>query len=156
MKNIPNFCFFVHFLCSPDYCAFQYNAGNLYFPDISLAMPKKPHFQRAADAPPLPTGTAKFILYCLASFRGWFVLMVLMETGQAEGSILVPYAIKAIMDGVAQGSGATMLESLRGPLLLLAGLNVAEILFSRASGAILIIVGPRLRQRTTKALYAYL
>ena len=119
-------------------------------------MRKNPPFQRAADAPPLPTGTAKFILYCLASFRGWFILMLMMETGQAAGSILVPYAIKAIMDGVAQGSDATMLESLRGPLLLLAGLNVAEILFSRASGAILIIVGPRLRQRTTKALYAYL
>jgi len=82
--------------------------------------------------------------------------MLIMETGQAAGSILVPYAIKAIMDGVAQASGATVLESLRGPLLLLAGLNVAEILFSRASGAILIIMGPRLRQRTTKALYAYL
>ena len=61
--------------------------------------------------------------------------MLIMETGQAAGSILVPYAIKAIMDGVAQASGATVLESLRGPLLLLAGLNVAEILFSRASGA---------------------
>ena len=82
--------------------------------------------------------------------------MLIMETGQAAGSILVPYAIKAIMDGVAQGSGATVLENLRGPLLLLAGLNVAEILFSRASGAVLIIMGPRLRQRTTKALYAYL
>ena len=119
-------------------------------------MPKNAPFQRAADAPPLPTGTVKFILYCLAGFRGWIILMLLMETGQAAGSILVPYAIKAIMDGVTHLSGATVLESLRGPLLLLAGLNVAEILFSRASGAVLIIVGPRLRQSTTKALYAYL
>ncbi len=82
--------------------------------------------------------------------------MLIFETGQAAGSILVPYAIKAIMDGVAQSSGASLLVSLQGPLLLLAGLNVAEILFSRASGAVLIIMGPRLRQRTTKALYAYL
>jgi ATP-binding cassette subfamily B protein len=83
--------------------------------------------------------------------------MMILETGQAAGSILVPYAIKAIMDGVAHMSGGTVLESLRGPLLLLlAGLNVAEILFSRGSGAALIIMGPRLRQRTTKALYAYL
>ena len=119
-------------------------------------MPKNAPFHRAAEAPPLPTGTVKFILYCLASFRGWLILMLILETGQAAGSILVPYAIKAIMDGVAQGSGATVLENLRGPLLLLAGLNVAEILFSRASGAVLIIMGPRLRQRTTKALYAYL
>jgi ATP-binding cassette subfamily B protein len=119
-------------------------------------MPKNIPFNRAPDAPPLPNGTVKFIWYCLASFRGWLILMLIMETGQAAGSILVPYAIKAIMDGVAQASGTTVLESLRGPLLLLAGLNVAEILFSRASGAILIIMGPRLRQRTTKALYAYL
>ena len=82
--------------------------------------------------------------------------MLILETGQAAGSILVPYSIKAIMDVVAQGAGSVAVENLRGPLLLLAGLNVAEILFSRASGAVLIIIGPRLRQRTSKALYAYL
>jgi len=119
-------------------------------------MPNNAPFQRAADAPPLPTGIVKFIVYCLAGFRGWIFLMMILETGQAACSILVPYAIKAIMDGVTHLSGATVLESLRGPLLLLAGLNVAEILFSRGSGAVLIIMGPRLRQRTTKALYAYL
>ncbi|MCK9635254.1 MAG: ABC transporter ATP-binding protein/permease [Methylobacter tundripaludum] len=82
--------------------------------------------------------------------------MLLMETGQAASSILVPYAIKAIMDGVAHLSGTSVLETLRAPLLLLLGLNVAEILFSRGSGAVLIIMGPRLRQRTTRAMYAYL
>ncbi|HSN24622.1 MAG TPA: ABC transporter ATP-binding protein, partial [Methylomicrobium sp.] len=82
--------------------------------------------------------------------------MLIFETGQAAASILVPYAIKAIMDGVEHLSGTSVLGSLRGPLLLLAGLNVAEILFSRASGAVLIIMGPRLRQRTTKVMYAYL
>ena len=119
-------------------------------------MVKKAHFQRAVDAPPLPTGIVRFILYCLASFRGWLILMLILETGQAAGSILVPYSIKAIMDVVAQGAGSVAVENLRGPLLVLAGLNVAEILFSRASGAVLIIIGPRLRQRTSKALYAYL
>ncbi|MCF7967250.1 MAG: ABC transporter ATP-binding protein/permease [Methylobacter tundripaludum] len=119
-------------------------------------MPQNTSFQRAADAPSLPTGTVKFILYCLSGFRGWIVLMLLMETGQAASSILVPYAIKAIMDGVAHLSGASVLETLRAPLLLLLGLNVAEILFSRGSGAVLIIMGPRLRQRTTRAMYAYL
>ncbi|HEY8035883.1 MAG TPA: ABC transporter ATP-binding protein [Methylobacter sp.] len=112
--------------------------------------------QQAADAPPLPTSTVKFILYCWAGFRGWLILMMVLEAGQAAGNILVPYAIKAIMDGVANMSDATMLDSLRGPLLLLAGLNVAEILFSRASGAVLIIVGPRLRQSASRALFAYL
>jgi len=95
-------------------------------------MAKNTDFQRAPDAPSLPTGTIRFILYCLAGFKGWIILMLLMETGQAAGSILVPYAIKAIMDAVAQGEGTPLLENLRGPLLLLAGLNLAEILFSRA------------------------
>lgn len=127
------------------------------FPDISVIMSKSASFQRAADAPVLPTGTVKFILYCLASFRGLIILMLILETGQAAGSILVPYAIKAIMDGVAHVSASQpVLESLRQPLLLLLGLNIAEVLFSRASGAVLIIMGPRLRQRTSKALYAYL
>ena len=119
-------------------------------------MAKNTDFQRAPDAPSLPTGTIRFILHCLARFKGWIILMLLMETGQAAGGILVPYAIKEIMDAVAQGEGRPLLENLREPLFLLAGLNLAEILFSRASGAILIIMGPRLRQYTTKALYAYL
>ncbi|MCX7099574.1 MAG: ABC transporter ATP-binding protein [Methylococcales bacterium] len=119
-------------------------------------MAKSAPFQKAAAAPPLPRSKIKFIWYCLANFRGWLFLMLLMETGQAAGSILVPYAIKAIMDAVAHGTGQTVMENLQGPLMLLAGLNVAEILFSRASGAVLIIVGPRLRQRTTAVLYAYL
>jgi ATP-binding cassette subfamily B protein len=121
-------------------------------------MPKPEPFQRAADAPPLPTGKAKFILYCLSSFRGWIVLMIILETGQATSSILVPYAIKAVMDGIAHLPATAMpvLESLRQPLLLLLGLNLAEVFFSRASGSALIIVGPRMRQNNTQALYRYL
>ncbi|MGZ5049794.1 MAG: ABC transporter ATP-binding protein [Methylobacter sp.] len=119
-------------------------------------MPNPPSFQRATDAPPLPDGTVRFILYCLSSFKFWLLLMILLETGQAAGSILVPYAIKAIMDGVAHSPGGPVLDSLREPLLLLAGLNIAEVLFSRGSGAVLITVGPRLRQRTSRSLYTYL
>lgn len=123
-------------------------------------MSKNKPFKRAAQAPYLPSSPSKFILYCLSTFRGWVALMLILETGQAASSILVPYAIKAIMDGAAQLSGTdlsiSVLDSLRYPLLLLAGLNVAEIIFSRASGAVLIIMGPRLRQRTSKSLYAYL
>jgi ATP-binding cassette subfamily B protein len=119
-------------------------------------MPKNAPFQRAKDAPSLPNSIIKFIFYCLASFRGWMVLMIILEIGQAAGGILVPYAIKAIMDGVTHSSGTNVLESLREPLLLLLGLNILEILSSRASGAVLIIMGPRLRKNTTKALYTYL
>jgi ATP-binding cassette subfamily B protein len=119
-------------------------------------MSKNAPFKRAADAPAIPSSIVNFIFYCLARFRGLILVMLLLETGQAIGSILVPYAIKAIMDTVADNPGAAVFEHLRGPLLLLAGLNIAEILFSRASGTLLIIIGPRLRQRTSKTLYAYL
>jgi len=118
-------------------------------------MPKT-SVNQAADAPAIPTGIVKFILYCIRPFKGLILLMLLFETGQALGNILVPYAIKAIMDAVAHNASEHVLDSLRQPLWLLAGVNIAEILFSRASGAVLIITGPRLRQRTTKSLYAYL
>jgi ATP-binding cassette subfamily B protein len=114
-------------------------------------------FRRAAAAPPLPTGTVAFIVYCLRGFGGLLALMLILEAGQATGSILVPYAIKGLMDAVAAQPQATDLwRSFQQPLLLLAGLNLAEILFSRGSGAVLIIMGPRLRQRTSRLLHAYL
>lgn len=114
-------------------------------------------FQRAATAPALPTETVRFILFCLRRFRRLVLLMLILETGQAAGGILVPYAIKTLMDAVAvQQPEWTLWEAFKQPLLLLAGLNLAEILFSRGSGALLIIMGPRLRQRTSQLLYAYL
>lgn len=119
-------------------------------------MPNAAPFQRAKDAPVLPNSTLKFIFYCLYPFRYWLFLMMLLEVGQATGSILVPYAVKAIMDGVAQSVHGNVLDTLRQPLLLLLGLNVLEIISSRSSGAVLIYVGTRLRRRSTRELYAYL
>lgn len=118
---------------------------------------KNPDFQRAAAAPALPAQTVSFIWFCLRQFRALLFLMMILEAGQAAGSILVPYAIKALMDAVAaHPAAATLWEAFKQPLILLIGLNVAEILFSRGSGALLIIMGPRLRQRTSHLLYAYL
>jgi ATP-binding cassette subfamily B protein len=71
---------------------------------------------RASGAPPLPSRVVPFILFCLVQFRGWLLLMLVFETGQAAGSILVPYAIKAVMDGVAQSAYRhETLEALRDP-----------------------------------------
>jgi ABC-type multidrug transport system, ATPase and permease components len=114
-------------------------------------------FKRAAEAPELPSATVGFILFCLRQFRGLLLVMLLLEAGQAGGSILVPYAIKALMDALAQQPNvAELWTALEQPLLLLIGLNVGEVLFSRGSGAVLIVIGPRLRQRTSRLLYAYL
>jgi ATP-binding cassette subfamily B protein len=113
--------------------------------------------QRAAAAPDLPATTIAFILFCVKQFKYWLALMLVLEIGQALGSILVPYAVKNLMDAVAHGKGDLLIwEAFQQPLLLLLGLNVLEIVFSRGSGAVLIIMGPRLRQRTSRLLYAYL
>jgi ATP-binding cassette subfamily B protein len=119
-------------------------------------MKKPSDFQRAAAAPHLPNRTGQFILYCLRHFQGWMILMIIMETGQAIGHIMVPYAIKTLMDSVAKLTQTTDLQSLHTPFLLLLGLTVAEIIFSRASGAILVSVGPKIRQRTAHNLYTYM
>ena len=37
------------------------------------------NFRRAASAPPLPTKTVSFILYCVKQFRGWIALMLVLE-----------------------------------------------------------------------------
>lgn len=114
-------------------------------------------FRRAKAAPPLPNRTIPFILYCLRGFGGLLALMLICEAGQAAGSILVPYAVKALMDAVAiPAASGDWWQHFQRPLLMLASLNLAEILFSRASGAILIVMGPRLRQRTSRLLHAYL
>ena len=81
--------------------------------------------------------------------------MVLLEAGQACCAILLPYAIGRIIQAVTEGQGAS-LDALQEPLLWFAGLGLGEVLFSRASGAALITVGPRLRLETSAELYAYL
>jgi len=81
--------------------------------------------------------------------------MVLLEAGQAGCAILLPYAIGRIIQAVTEGQGAS-LDALQEPLLWFAGLGLGEVLFSRASGAALITVGPRLRLETSAELYAYL
>ncbi len=107
---------------------------------------------------PLPDSVFHFIVHAASGYGGWFLLMALLETGQAASNILVPYAIGRIVDTVSQGlqHPGDWLETLKLPLLLFAGLNLGEILFSRASGACLILIGPRIRMRTTRKLYAWL
>ena len=112
--------------------------------------------KRAHTAPALPDNTFGFIFYSMAQFRGWLCLMLFFETGQAAGNILVPYGIKGIMDAVATMHGEPIFPTLQQPLTVLVLIILAEIISSRASGAVLIITGPRLRQRTTQNLFTYL
>ncbi len=84
--------------------------------------------------------------------------MVVFEAGQAACGILLPYAIKQIMDGVtrAQEQSLPVWDVVSGPFWLFAGLNFGIVLFSRASGTLLVIFGPELRRRIRRELFAYL
>lgn len=114
--------------------------------------------ERAADAPPLPATPAGFCLRYANIYRLSVVVMMFLEAGQSACSMLLPYAIKQIMDAVelANEIGSDVWAGVEGPLWLFGFLNLGVVLFSRASGAILVVLGPSLRRRVRRELFAYL
>ncbi|MCB1747147.1 MAG: ABC transporter ATP-binding protein [Gammaproteobacteria bacterium] len=109
-------------------------------------------------APSLPAGTLAFCLRYGRIYLLFVCAIVVLEAGQSACSIMLPYAIKRIMDGVAAaqaGSGA-VLDLVEAPLWLFALLNLGVVVFSRASGTLLVILGPELRRRVRRELFAYL
>jgi len=99
--------------------------------------------------------------YCLRYakiYSSSLVAMVFLESGQAACSILLPYAIKQIIDTVtaAQATNTDAWNQLENPLWLFGLLNLGIVLFSRASGAILVLLGPSLRRRVRHELFSYL
>ena len=120
--------------------------------------PQSP-LQRAPDAPFLPDTPFRFIRHFVGPFRGWLMLMVFLEAGQAASGILLPYAIGQIIETVTKAgdmASASLAEKLQAPLVLFAALGLGEVLFSRSSGACLVMIGPRLRKTVSGSLYAYL
>ena len=111
-----------------------------------------------AGAPELPRTPLGFCLRYMRVYLGFVIAMIAFEAGQSACSILLPYAIKRIMDAVAaaQAAGGAVWPLVEDPLWLFAGLNLGIVLFSRASGALLVILGPELRRRVRRELFVYL
>ena len=109
-------------------------------------------------APPLPATPLSFCGRYVRIYQLWVGIMVALEAGQAACSILLPFAIKQMMDAVAaaQAQSAPVWEHVSGPVWLFAGLNLGVVLFARASGAILVMLGPELRRRVRRELFAYM
>ncbi|MEC9292573.1 MAG: ABC transporter ATP-binding protein [Pseudomonadota bacterium] len=85
--------------------------------------------------------------------------MIFLEVGQAACGILLPYAIKTIIDTATALDGqmaGTMWETFKDPITLFIGLNIGVLLFSRTSGTVLVILAPALRKRVRATLYHYL
>ena len=115
-------------------------------------------FPTDTGAPDLPTTPARFCMRYARVYALFVYTMIGLEAGQAACSILLPYAIKQIMDAVVQAQAelAPVWDVVAGPFWLFAGLNLGVVLFARASGAILVILGPEIRRRVRRELFAYL
>jgi ATP-binding cassette, subfamily B, bacterial len=115
-------------------------------------------FQRAPEAPRLPSTPLRFILHFVARYRWWYLAMVLFESAHAVCSICLPYALGKVIKGVTESTGNAhaLVERLQGPISLFVMLGIGEVVFARAGGTCQITIGPRQRQNVTRNVYAYL
>ncbi len=113
------------------------------------------------SAPPevLPAEPGRFMLHFLGYYRWPLVFMFALELGQAACQILIPKAVQRLIDSAVALQGTTTASvwtALAGPMWFFVALNVGILVFSRTSGATLVMVGPALRRRVRNSLYAYL
>jgi ATP-binding cassette subfamily B protein len=112
----------------------------------------------AKDAPPLSRSPWRFALYFYLKSRNTLAAIFIFEAAQAACTILLPYAVKEIIDAVtlANQTGADIFTASEDGLILFTLLNLGIVLFSRASGAMLVLTGPYLRAEIRKSLFSYL
>lgn len=108
----------------------------------------------------LPKTPLVFAYYFVRQFKWPLLVMVFLEAGQAGSQILLPYAIKEIIDVATHlplGLNSNQIfDHLKSPMWLFVGLSIGILIFSRMSGAILVFVGPSLRRLSRHRLYNYL
>lgn len=115
-------------------------------------------FTIAEKAPNLPTSPWRFALYFYAQIRLALTAIFFFEAAQASCTIMLPYAVKQIIDAVtlANETGADIFQASYDAMLFFALLNLGIVIFSRSSGAVLVSNGPLLRVKIRKALFRYL
>lgn len=112
----------------------------------------------AGDAPPLSRSPWRFALYFYLKSRYTLMAIFVFEAVQAACTIMLPYAVKEIIDAVtlAKEKNLDIFDTAENGLILFAVLNLGIVLFSRASGAMLVMTGPKLRREIRKSLFSYL
>lgn len=120
-------------------------------------MTTPPPSQDSAPAA-LPDTPFAFVLHFIRFYLPAVAAVAVLEAGQSTCGILLPYAIKQIMDAVTgtAGAAATVWAAVEGPLWFFALLNLGILLCSRGSGTILVMLGPALRRRIRRDLFGYL
>lgn len=116
------------------------------------------NFIIADKAPKLPRTPWRFALYFYRKMTLAIVAILTFEGAQASCTIMLPYAVKQIIDAVtiANQTGADVFDAAYDSLVFFALLNLGIVLFSRASGALLVTNGPRLRSIIRRSLFRYL
>jgi ATP-binding cassette subfamily B protein len=109
-------------------------------------------------APDLPNTAFQFCFHFVKIYSVGLGVMIVLEAIQASCTILLPYAIKQLMEGVAlaQELGEPVWDHVRGPFWLFGWLNFGVLIFSRISGALTVMMGPSLRRRVRTQLFGYL
>ncbi len=112
----------------------------------------------AGGAPALSRSPWRFALYFYLKSRYTLLAIFVFEAAQAACTIMLPYAIKEIIDAVnlANELDTDIFTTTDDALILFALLNLGIVLFSRASGAALVMTGPKLRREIRKSLFSYL
>jgi ATP-binding cassette subfamily B protein len=112
----------------------------------------------AEDAPRLSRSPWRFALYFYLKARLRLLAIFVFEAAQAACTILLPYAVKEIIDAVslANQTGTDLFAASKDAMILFAVLNLGIVIFSRASGAMLVLTGPFLRREIRKSLFSYL
>ena len=115
-------------------------------------------FTIASDAPRLSRSPWRFALQFYLKSRYTLAAIFVFEAAQAACTILLPYAVKEIIDAVtlAHRTGADIFVTARDALILFGLLNLGIVLFSRASGAMLVLTGPYLRREIRRTLFSYI
>lgn len=106
----------------------------------------------------LPSTPWRFALYFYHKIRFALIAILTFEAGQAACTMMLPYAIKQIIDGVtlANETGGDVFESAYDGMVLFTLLNIGIVIFSRASGSVLVAYSPGLRAKIRKTLFRYL
>lgn len=141
----------------------QEEAEDAFIQEIENALRSDGGPGRLSTAPEaaedLPSQPFRFVLHHLRFYCWTLVAIAVLELGQATCQILIPKAVQRLIDAAtALGVGNTqpVWTALAGPLKLFVLLNLGILLFSRASGSALVMVGPSLRRRVRQSLYRYL
>jgi ATP-binding cassette, subfamily B, bacterial len=112
----------------------------------------------AGAAEALPARPFRFVLHFIAYYKWALIGMALLELGQAACQILIPKAVQRLIDGalLIDTSTGSIWTTLADPLRFFVLLNIGILVFSRSSGALLVLTGPAMRRRVRNSLYGYL